>query len=181
MRALRCIAVFLLASLCIHAAEAHNSKAWRERLAARTVKLWVEGQALDNIVLNSRGELNVTWAERGLYRYLEQDRDVDEWLVNSLHYYFSNSREVRDKMKGRDVFVLNCRAVKNWHFSPTNFVVGDYQITSDDILTRKEFWNGTMSPGDENTVAVAAPSLKPGQKIEFRYGDASAAFEAPRR
>jgi hypothetical protein len=164
-------------------AEAHSSAEWKERLNARTATLWIEGQPLgDGIVLNARGELNVTWVGRDLTRRLEQDRDVEEWLVSALSYYFSSRKDTRAKVKGRDVFVLNYRAAKYWDFDPTKLVLDGYALTADDILTRQEYGQGgERPPGYMGTVAVAAPSLKPGQKIELRYEDAQAVFEAPRK
>ena len=176
----------LLSALCFvpdgrSPAEAFNSKAWGERLIARTTTLWIEGQLLgDGIVLNARGELNVTWLERRLSGILNDDRDVDEWVVNGLGYYFSSRKETRAIMKGRDVFVLNYRAIKNWNFDPTKLTINGYAITPDDVLTRRVYWESDLASGGVGTVEVAAPSLKPGQKVELRYEDAEAEFEVPR-
>jgi hypothetical protein len=163
-------------------AEAHSSKAWEKRLNERTATLWVDAQTLgDDIVLNARGKLDVTRVERGLGRYLDTDRDVEEWLVNGLNYYSSNRKDTRAKVKGRDVFVLNYRAVKFWNFDPAKLVIGEYMVTPEDILTKKEYWERELSPGDTGTVAVAAPPLEPGQKVELRYEDARAPLEVPRK
>ncbi|MDR2137468.1 MAG: hypothetical protein LBO68_04185 [Synergistaceae bacterium] len=173
--------IFLILGV-VSSVEARSSAAWRERLEARTATLWIDGQALEGIVLNARGELNVTWVGRDLIRPLDQDRDVEEWLVSALGYYFSNRKDTRAKVKGRDVFVLNYRAVKYWNFDATRLVVDGYAITPDDILTKKEYWqDGELPPGYMGTVAVAAPSPKPGRKIELRFEDAQAILEVPRR
>ena len=173
------LALFLLTDDLM--GHAYNSKAWQELLSARTATLWVEGQSLgDGVILNARGELNVTWLERGLSRILSTDKDVDEWIVNGLNYYFSNRKETRAKLKRRDVFVLNYRAIKNWSFNPAKLVVNGYTITLEDILTRKIYWEGELTPGSVGTVAVVAPSLKPGQTVELRYEDASGKLEIPR-
>ena len=175
----------LIASIFFLLAEpsdAHSSKAWKERLNARTATLWVDSQKLgDDIVLNARGELNVTWVERGLLRQLNADRDVDEWLVLALAHYSSHRKDTRAKVKGRDVFVLNYRAVKTWNFDPTKLVIGGYSVVSEDILTKKEYWETNLSPGYVGTLALAAPSLEPGGKVELRYEDARATLEVPRR
>ena len=163
-------------------AEAHSSKAWEKRLNDRTATLWIDAQTLgDDIVLNARGELNVTRVERGLTQYLNADRDVEEWLVNGLNYYSSNRQDTRAKVKKRDVFVLNYRAVKFWNFDPAKLVIGEYSVSPEDVLTRKEYWESALSPGDRGTVAIAAPSLKPGQKVELRYEDARAVLEGPKK
>gem|GEM_PF-3072245 len=162
------------------AVHAHNSKEWKERLSARTATLWIEGEHLgDGIVLNSRGELNVTWLERGLSRILSSDNDVDEWVVNGLNYYFSNRKEIRAQLKGRDVFVLNYRASKNWSFDPCKLTFNGYAITPDDILTRKEYWESELPTGSSGTIEVTAASIKPGQTVELRYEDAETHFEVP--
>jgi hypothetical protein len=162
-------------------AEAHSSKAWQKRLNERTVTLWVDAQMLGDIVLNARGELNVTRVERGLTSHLNTDRDVEEWLINGLNYYSSNREDTRAKVKGRDVFVLNYRAVKFWNFDPAKLVIGEYSVSHGDVLTKKEYWESELSPGDTGIVAVSAPSLKPGQKIELRYEDAHATLDVPKK
>ena len=182
MKITRYVVLFLLFLSCSRIAEAYNSKAWRERLDARTVTLWVEGQMLgDNVVLYSRGRLDVTWLERGLVHRLEEDRDVEEWLLNGLNYYSSNRKDTQAKVRRRDVFVLNYKASKHWDFTPTKLVIGGYRIISDDILTKKEYWDDYLAPGDEGSVAVVAPPLKPGQKVEIQYEDARATLNVPRR
>ena len=173
-------AILLLAALSA-CAWAHASKAWQARLDARTAKLWFEGQDLDGIILNARGELNVTWLERRLVDFLDRDRDVHEWVVSNLGYYSSNRKENRDKLKGRDLYVLNYRAVKNWNFDPTLLRIGDYAVTADDILTKWDYQEvGELPPGLTGILAIAGPSLKRGQKIEIRYADAAASLEVPK-
>jgi hypothetical protein len=165
----------------LRAAEARSSRAWTELLSERTATLWIEGELLgDSIILNARGELNVTWLENRLANILNTDDNVEEWVVNSLSYYFSNRRETRAKTRGRDILVLNYRAVKRWNFDPTNLTVNGYAITRDDILTLDIYWESELLPGDIGTVAVAVPSLRPGQTVELRFEDARATLEIPR-
>ena len=165
----------------VRVVHAYNSKDWRERLTARTATLWIEGQPLgDGLVINARAELNVTWLERGLSQILSADNDVDEWVVSGLSYYFSNRKETRDKLKGRDVLVLNYKAIKNWSFDPFKLMVNGQRITPDDVLTRAGYWESELAMGSVGMVTVAAPSLKPGQTVEFRYDTADARLKVPR-
>jgi hypothetical protein len=174
-----CLVLFSLGGL---RAEAHSSKAWEKRLSDRTATLWIDAQKLGNdIVLNVRGKLNVTRVERGLTHALNADRDVEEWLVNALNHYSSNRQDTRAKVKGRDVFVLRYRAIKFWNFDPSKLVIGEYSVTPEDILTREEYWKRELSPGDTGAVSIAAPSLKPGQKVELRYEDAQGTLEIPKK
>jgi hypothetical protein len=172
----------LILSILQGAAAAHSSKEWQKRLDARTATLWIEGLDVGGVILNARAELNVTWAERGLLRYLENDRDVDEWLMEGLNYYFSNRKDTRAKLKKRDAFVLRYRAVKYWDFDPTRLVINGRAVTKDDILTRNEYWeSGELPPGVTGALTVCAPSLKPGQTIELSYEDARATLTLPSR
>jgi hypothetical protein len=178
---LRCTAVLCLCLFTFACtAAAHSSKEWQKLLDARTATLWIEGQDIGGVILNARAELNVTWAERGLLRRLENDKDVEEWLTEGLNYYYSSRKETRAKLKKRDIFVLRYRSIKYWDFDPAKLVIGGYAITKDDILTRKEYWeSGELPPGVTGFLTVCAPALKPGQTIELRYEDTSAAFAAP--
>jgi len=165
----------------LRAAEARNSRAWAELLSERTVTLWIEGQLFgDNIILNARGELNVTWLESGLTNILNTDNIVEEWVKNNLSHYFSSRRETRARMRGRDVLVLNYRARKRWNFDPTNLTVNGYSVTPNDILTMDIHWESELLPGDTGMVAVAVPSLRPGQTVELRFEDAEATLVIPR-
>ena len=108
------IAVLLLACLLLCApAWGRASGEWKKALEARTVQLWIDAQLLDDIVLNARAELNVTWLPRPLRKRLERDRDVHEWVVKGLGYYYPANKEAERRMKGRDILALNYRAVKN--------------------------------------------------------------------
>jgi hypothetical protein len=180
-RNVRCAAVLLLfLSIWACAAWAHSSKAWKERLDARTATLWIEGQDIGGLILNARAELSVTWIPRDLFRHLEKDRDVEEWLTDGVGYYFSTRKDVRAKLKGRDAFALRYRAIKRWDFDPTKLAVDGYTIAEDDILTRKEYWeSGELPPGTAGVVIVCVPSPKPGQTLELRYENTLAAFTAP--
>ncbi|MDR3231851.1 MAG: hypothetical protein LBT65_10465 [Synergistaceae bacterium] len=176
-----CVTVFCLTATGARAEMV--SEAWQRRLDARTATLWIEGQSLgDNLILNARAELRVTWLERRLSRELNTDRNVDEWVITNLGYYFSNRKETLEKLKGRDILVLNYRAIKRWDFDPTKLVVDGYAVTADDILTKSEYWEaGELPPETEGLIAVRVPALKPGRAVEIRYGDDAATLEAPRR
>ncbi|MDR1874411.1 MAG: hypothetical protein LBQ90_05270 [Synergistaceae bacterium] len=175
------LVIVLSLLFCAFTAEANSSQAWQARLLARTVTLWIDGERLgEDLILNARGELNVTWLERALAR--EQDRHVEEWVIMNLSYYFSQRKDTRAKLKGRDILVLNYRAAKYWDFDPTKLVVDGYAIVRDDILTKSEYWHdGTLAPGARGNLAVCVPALKPGRSVKIRYEDAEATFEAPRR
>ena len=160
----------------------HASKEWKRILDARTVRIWIDAQLLDDIVLNARAELNVTWLPRSLQKRLEKDRDVPEWVVAGLNFYYSTNEETRQRMKGRDVLALNYRAVKNWDFDPTQMVVGNHRVAPEDLLGHKDLRvTGELPPGTEGTLFLSVPALKPGSRVEVAMGPDKAVLEAPAR
>lgn len=186
MTRLKFTLILFLVSLFVSAASsvtyAHNSKAWQERLGRHTAKLWIEGQDIGGIILNARAELNITWLPRSTGRYLDKDRDVDEWVIQSLSYYSSRRPVVQSQLKKRDILVLNYRAIKNWTIDPTQFSINGRFVSPDEILTPKTEWEGTsLEPGSTGRIVLAVPPLKAGQKIEFRYGETTAQFEVPQK
>ena len=172
------IAILSLACLLLCApAWGHASGEWKKTLEARTARLWIDAQLLDDIVLNARAELNVTWLPRTLRRRLERDRDVHEWVVTGLSCYYPADREAERRMKGRDVLALNYRAVKNWDFDPTQLTVGGYRVTPEDLLRV----TGELPPGTEGTLFLCVPAIKPGSRVEIAMGPDRAVLEAPAR
>lgn len=160
----------------------HASGEWKKTLEARTARLWIDAQLLDDIILNARAELNVTWLPRTLRRRLERDRDVHEWVVTGLGYYYPADREAERRMKGRDVLALNYRAVKNWDFDPMQLTVGGYRVTPEDLLGHRDLRvTGELSPGTEGTLFLCVPAIKPGSRVEIAMGPDRAVLEAPAR
>ena len=177
------IAAVLLGCLLLCApAWAHTSKAWQKTLDARTVRVWIDAQFLDDIVLNARAELNVTWLPQALQRRLDKDRDVPEWVIRGLGFYSSSDKETRQRMKGRDVLALNYRAVKNWDFDPTQLSVGGYRAASEDLLGHRDLRvSGELPPGTEGTLFLSVPALKPGSSVEIVMGSERAELQVPAR
>lgn len=182
-KSIQSIAVLSLFFILLCApAWAHTSKAWQKTLDARTVRIWIDAQFLDDIVLNARAELNVTWLPQSLQKRLDKDRDVPEWVVQGLGLYFSSDKETRRRMKGRDVLALNYRAVKNWDFDPTRLTVGGYRVTPEDLLGHRDLRvTGELPPGTEGTLFLCVPALKPGSRVEITMGPDRAVLEAPAR
>ncbi|NLL36985.1 MAG: hypothetical protein GX256_05630 [Fretibacterium sp.] len=181
----KCIPLLLLFILSLFLAGpvwAHASKSWRALLDSHTAKMWVDAQVLGDLVLNARAEMDVTWLPSSLRKKLEKDRDVYDWVSNSLGYYFDSHSKSKGRLKGHDVFVLRYRAVKNWTFDPTQLVIGGHQVTSEDILTDKAFHViGDLPTGTTGILALRAPSLKPGSRINISLGEDATVFGAPLR
>lgn len=163
------IAAFFIFCTSLTACAARTSAEWDKRLSANTVTLWVEGQDLGGIILNARAEINVTRIDRKMSDLLNRDRDVDEWVTESLNYYYSNRKDVKARVKKNEVFAVRCRANKFFEFDPTKLVINGYALQKEDVLTSDIYWESEMGSGDEFVIAVLAPALKKGQKIEVSY------------
>ena len=160
----------------------HASKGWKKALDDRTVQVWIDAQRLDDIVLNARAELNVTWLPQSLRKRLDRDRDVHDWVEKGLSFYYSANEETRRRMKGRDILALNYRAVKNWTFDPTRLTVGGYAVTSEDLLGHRDLRiTGDLAPGTAGTLYLCVPALKPKSKVEIVLEGDGATFEVPAR
>lgn len=178
----RIAALSLLCLLFSASAWGHASKEWAKILEARTARMWVDAQLLGEIVLNARAELNVTWLPRALRKRLEKDRDVHEWVVAGLNFYYSTSEGTKRRMEGRDVLALNYRAVKNWDFDPTRLTVGGYRVVPEDLLGHKDLRvTGELPSGTEGILYLCVPAIKPGSRVEVAMGPDKAVLEAPAR
>lgn len=175
------IAVLSLLCLLLCApAWGYGSREWKKALEARTVRLWIDAQFLDDIVLNARAELAVTWLPQSLQRRLNKDRDVPEWVITGLGFYSSSNKETRQRMKGRDILALNYRAVKNWDFDPTQLIVGGYRVLPEDLLGHRDLRvTGELPPGTTGTLFLSIPALKPKSKVEIVMGPDRITLEVP--
>ncbi len=172
----------LLILVCGGSAFAHASRDWKNRLDAHTAKLWVDAQFLGDIVLNARAEMDIVWLPKSLLRVLEQDNDVYEWVSKALSYHYANKKDGRPDVKGRDIFVLNYRVRKVWNFDPADIVINGYKIKPEDIFTDKSLRvAGELANGDEGSLAVCVPALKPGSVVEISLGTDKINFEVPKK
>ncbi|GHV44137.1 hypothetical protein FACS1894204_00760 [Synergistales bacterium] len=169
MRRLFVIAAFFIFCAYQAAFAAQTSAEWEKRIAANTATLWIEGQDLGGIILNARAEINVTRLDRKMADLLDQDREVGEWVTNGLNYYYSNRKDIKSRIKNHEVFVVSCRANKFFEFDTEKLVINGYALQKEDVVTNAIYWESELSPGDEFTIAVLAPALKKGQKIEVSY------------
>lgn len=175
-------ALTLLLGLCpLGAARAAQSQGWRTELEARTAVMWVDAQIFEDLVIGARARLAITWLPRSLQKRLERDLQVDEWVINGINYYYGNTDDVREKIKGRDVLALNYLSKKNWTFNPTDLVVGGYRVTADDILGHPDLRGATgdLPPGVEGTLFLCVPALKPGRAVTVTLGPDSVELPLP--
>ena len=176
------LSLFVLSSMSSVPALAMSNE-WRKTIDSRTALIWVDGQVLGNMVLNARAKLFVTWLPLSLRTKLDRDRDVDEWVINGLGYYYSRDTDVKAMMKGRDIIALNYATQKSWHFDPTELSIGDYHVTAADVLGHPELRGpaGDLPSGVNGTLFICVPSMKPGKSVKISIGQDSAVLELPKR
>ncbi len=163
-------------------ADAAPSSPWRKVIGARTVRLWVDAQFMDELVLNARARVDVTWLPRSLMRLLDRDGSAEDWVVAALSNYYASRKEAAERMRGHDVLALRYRAEKNWNFDPTALTVDGYRVTSEDLLGNASIRVvGELPSGTEGTLLVRVPSLKGGRRVRLALDPDSADLETPAR
>jgi hypothetical protein len=155
---------------------------------ARSVTCWVEGQLIDDIVLNARGRLGFIYVDSelgGLMTSLQQNpiEGPREWLRMFGRDYASRS--------GRAMFALEVSASKPWTFDTSKLSVAGYSLEDGDVKTgvlsdpRREIPPGVseLPSGYVGHMSIFVPAslLKSGEEIEISYGEDAVKWKVPRR
>lgn len=187
------VSMILLMGLRSPSFAAEKPTKFQELLAPRTVYCWIEGSALDEIVLNARAKLSFVYVDRKLgdamyarrkgsdARHSDERDSVPEWL-------FDNGWDYRKK-KDTALFVLHVEAMKPWTFDTSQVFIGGYRLNDADIVKQGKsiasfvVEGGAMElPGDFSTQLsffVPAKDLKPGETIALGYGDYRVEWKVP--
>jgi hypothetical protein len=145
----------------------------------RTARVFVEGQALGDMVLNARARVDFVYVDRNLSEALAKDpaRSPEQLRIEA--QYFGG-----DRSRGKALFVLLLSTSKPWTVTPELFRIGDYVLRSSDILTPPEMTPLGELPSDFSAaLAVAVPRdvVKPGSTIEIAVSGDRVSFAVPRR
>ncbi|PIE54198.1 MAG: hypothetical protein CSA35_07345 [Dethiosulfovibrio peptidovorans] len=169
------LCVLMFGSTSLFGATDSQEKIVQDRLAS----LWVEGQVLGDMILGARGRITLIYMDRRACNAVrEQGASLPSWVS------WNNQYETRARRGGRGFFLVHYEAKKNWIFDPTEIIIGDYRLTEDDVLTRKDFQNvGDLASGTEATLAISVPkkSVLPGRTITISYGTFATEWTVPRR
>lgn len=192
--------IFILAFLaCLFAAgscsAANLSETWKKLLNDRSSTIIVEGMDIGGLIVGGRGKISFTWLDKKLSNTLKSNRDLPESVSNGLVFYMSNKPSVMELMKGRDVFLLTYRPIKNWNFKVEEIVINGYRLTENDILNEPFYRvlgdlpsmkaRERLAEEDEDmedfVLHVAVPSMPKSGKIKISYGADEVEWQIPKK
>lgn len=172
------IGAVLLGILCLLPWNASGApKDFQSLLRERRVNLWVEGEALGDLMIGSRGQMEFIYVDKPLIDRARKEGwgSVPDWFRKECQYFGS------PELKGKDLFVVRYKALLPWDFSPEHIRVGEHEVTWKDVLTNKAFflW-GEIPSGAQGNVAVGVPKNS-GKVTEVAYGEYAVPFTFPGR
>lgn len=166
------VAVIALAGTCGAA-----DKPLEELIADRSARLYLEGQALGDMVLGARARLDFIYIDRTLAE-TARENDVPEWLEWNTSYFGS-----RKSGEGA-LFLLVFETFKPWTFEPEMIRVNGKPIEKGDIVTRSEYVPRGDLPSDYTgrfVFTVVPESVGPGKEIVFSCRDDSVTWMVPEK
>jgi hypothetical protein len=161
-----------------------------ELVRHRTFSLWIDGDAIDEIVLNSRGKLTFLYIDNKLGREIGRLRKPDSSSgpstdVPEVLFLYST----KYNKKGRVLLTAQLQVYKSLSFDPEKMSVAGYSLKKSDILTGigsnpsaeirpgvKEFgqgYSGYMG------FYVPAEYVKPGEEITVSYDGFATKWRVP--
>ncbi|HOO63480.1 MAG TPA: hypothetical protein PK364_06125 [Synergistaceae bacterium] len=152
-------------------------KNFEELLEERQAHLWVEGQALGDLIIGSRGQVEFIYVDKPLIDRARKEGwgSVPDWFRKECQYFGS------PELKGRDLFVVRYKSLLPWNFSPEEIRVGDYRISWKDVLTNKAFFPWGELPSEvQGVFAFGVPRIS-GKITEIAYGEYMVSFTVPGR
>lgn len=187
------LTVFLLlfAGRAAMAADADKMTKFEKILFPRTVTCWVEGVAIDELVIGARARMDFVCVDRKLGTEMMRLRpdgsqaaeyaSVPSWLRQSGSYYM--------KQKGKTFFAVQFATAKPWNFDVDKIRVGEYSVKREDVLLGPKL--GQLVSAEESVISLPSdfvdvfgiyvPSelLKPGAEIQIGYDDSLVTWTVP--
>ena len=187
------LALFLLLSTGAAAMAADTGKMtkFEKILFPRTVTCWVEGVAMDELVIGARVRMTFVCVDRKLGTDMMRLRpdgsqaaeyeSVPSWLRQSGSYYM--------KQQGKTFFAVQFTTAKPWNFDVDKIRIGGYSVKREDVLFGPKLnqlvsaQESTVSlPSDftdEFGIYVPSELLKPGAEIQIGYDDSLVTWTVP--
>lgn len=142
-------------------------------LQSQGVRFHVEGQVLGDMVIGSRGTVEVIWVNRRLAEALSRAQFPPQWLVDQVQKLDSVPR-------GHSLFAVAVRANKPFTVDLNRLIIG-VPLRRELLLTREDRMLTELSSGEESFFGVLAPvTVKPGSSIPVGYGEDRAELKVSR-
>lgn len=177
MKRLFCVCLVFLGLLVLAGEGAASQPPTLEQLMAeRSSTIWIDGQALGDLVLGAKARLTFLHVDSRLVLASREDPGAPEWLTWHSQHFGSKD------LKGKSLFLLRLETFTPWELSPGKIFVGSYAVTSGDILTMKDFTlTGELPSHFSGTLPFAVPKgiVKAGSEIVLGYGKESVKWKVP--
>lgn len=159
----------LLACLSIfpRPAESEEGEGLDALLEKRTAVLWIEGEAIGEMILGAKAQMAFIYADGRLTEAVWKDPAAPEWLRENTGFF--GSRETKKKA----LFIVRVKTNRNFTLEPSMVSIGTHVLTPGDILTSKGFAPfGDLPPDLTGTFAAVIPlSAVKGKTISLSCGD----------
>ena len=146
-------------------------------LAKRSAVVWVEGQALGDMIIGARAQVTFIAVDGKLTETAWNDPAAPEWLKSNVA--FSGDSKTRKK----SLFIILVKTIRNFTLELPMISIGNHILSPEDVLTNKHYIPVGDLPPDLTvpfTVVVPSSAVK-GGKFPVRVGDYSIEMELPKR
>ncbi|MDO5114700.1 MAG: hypothetical protein Q4D58_01245 [Synergistaceae bacterium] len=170
----------LFAALALLAAPAHaaaDGKGLEELLEVRQSDIWIEGERLGDMMLGSRGTMQLIYVDKTLSDHITGNSRLQQWVYEMAQYFGSEAA------RKKALFIAHIETYKPWDFDYTKVFVGGYHLKKADILS-PSMTNpfGPLASEEKGHFAFVVPAseLKKGETIELGYGEYSEKWNVPK-
>ena len=190
-RNLRIVLALAMALLLPVAAAAAPKNAEAQKFfERRLIQTWVEGMAIDELVLGARGKLTFLYVDARMGAAIQKlGTSAGDGMPAETAKYLLNYTGNYGRKKGWTLFTVSVEAFKHWSFETAELSVAGYRPTDDDLVTgvvgdrRYEISPGVNElPADYAGMLsfyVPTDRLKPGTEIEVGYGEYTTTWKVP--
>ena len=146
-------------------------------LQKRSGVVWVEGQALGDMIIGARAQVTFIAVDGKLTETVWNDPAAPEWLKSNVA--FSGDRRTRKK----SLFIILVKTIRNFTLELPMISIGTHALSAEDVLTNKHYVPvGDLPPDLTAPFAVVVPSSAvKGGKFPVRVGEYSIEMELPKR
>lgn len=146
-------------------------------LEKRTAVLWVEGEALGDLIIGARAQMGFIYVDGKLVEAALADPHSPDWLKTNIGFF--GSKETRKKA----LFIICVKTIKNFTLDHSMITIGSHVLTPADVLTNKLYVPvGELPPDLSAAFAAVVPSgAVKGKTVRFAVGDYAVEMELPKR
>ncbi len=146
-------------------------------LQKRSTVVWVEGQALGDMIIGARAQVTFIAVDGKLAETAWNDPAAPEWLKTNVA--FSGDGRTRKKT----LFIILVKTIRNFTLELPMISIGTHVLSAEDALTNKHYIPvGDLPPDLTAPFAVAIPSSAvKGGKFQVKVGDYFSEMELPGR